>query len=87
MQRRYKQTYGMFKRFYTFDQWIKIYGYGCYCLNLGDSPMSGSTHGVSAVDDTDRHCQKWTRCNKCASIDTGNKECKPETVNYHVRSF
>ena len=36
----------MFDNFYTPQQLINTYGYGCYCLNLGDRPLAGIMTGV-----------------------------------------
>ena len=36
----------MFDNFYTPQQLINTYGYGCYCLNLGDRPLAGTMTGV-----------------------------------------
>ncbi len=62
---------------------FQLYGYGCYCLNLGGSPMSGlnELNGVKPMDDIDRTCFHWTRCNRCAAIDHGEK-CKAEDRSY-----
>ena len=62
---------------------LQLYGYGCYCLNLGGSPMSGlnELNGVKPMDDIDRTCFHWTRCNRCAAIDYGEK-CKAEDRSY-----
>jgi len=72
------QEYG-----YTPQQLTNLYGYGCYCLNLGGSPMSGlnELNGVKPMDDIDRTCFHWTRCNRCAAIDHGEK-CKAEDRSY-----
>ena len=63
------------------DNFIKIYGYGCYCLNLGDRPLTGNLSGVEPVDETDALCHKWTKCNRCARHDH-DEFCTPETVKY-----
>ena len=43
--RRYNQFKTMFQHFYSNEQLAKTYGYGCYCLNLGDRPLSGVMTG------------------------------------------
>ena len=35
----------MFNSLYTPSQLTRAYGYGCYCLNLGDRPLSGTMTG------------------------------------------
>lgn len=44
-ERRYSQFKAMFQHFYTNEQLAKTYGYGCYCLNLGDRPLAGIMTG------------------------------------------
>ena len=63
---------------------MKLHGYGCYCLNLGDRPLSSSTYGVDPRDEIDQLCRSWTRCNKCSGIDIDG--CTPETKGYTVSS-
>ena len=60
---------------------MKVYGYGCYCLNLGDRPLSGIMTGVYPVDPQDLHCFEFTKCNRCVTFDFG-PDCTPEQVNY-----
>jgi hypothetical protein len=45
--------------------------------------MSGlnELNGVKPMDDIDRTCFHWTRCNRCAAIDYGEK-CKAEDRSY-----
>jgi len=38
-------------------------------------------NGVIPVDDVDEMCFRWTKCNRCATIDHGD-QCSPETVKY-----
>jgi hypothetical protein len=38
-------------------------------------------NGVIPVDDVDEMCFRWTKCNRCATIDHG-ETCSPETVKY-----
>ena len=40
---------------------MKVYGYGCYCFNLGDRPLSGIMTGVYPVDNKDMHCFEFTK--------------------------
>ena len=56
MPKRYSQFQAMFKHFYTNAQLMKTYGYGCYCLNLGDRPLAGVMTGVYPVDDKAQSC-------------------------------
>jgi len=72
----------MFLHFYTNEQLTKTYGYGCYCLNLGDRPLSGTMTGVVPVDDKDMHCFQFTRCNRCVTFDFG-PDCTPEQIIYN----
>lgn len=81
MPKRYTQFSGMFSHFYTEEQLIKTYGYGCYCLNLGDRPLAGIMTGVFPVDKKDKHCFEFTRCNRCVTFDFG-PECTPEQISY-----
>lgn len=71
----------MFDNFYTPQQLLNTYGYGCYCLNLGDRPLAGIMTGVYPVDAKDRHCFEFTRCNRCVTFDYG-EACTPEQVAY-----
>ena len=71
-------------RIYSLLKIFQIYGYGCYCLNLGDRPLSGMMSGVVPVDDVDHMCFKWTKCNRCASMDHGDS-CSAETTKYRFR--
>ena len=82
--KRYSQYQEMFKHFFTNDQLMKTYGYGCYCLNLGDRPLAGIMTGVYPVDNKDKHCFEFTRCNRCVTFDFG-PDCTPEQVPYDVR--
>lgn len=79
--RRFADFKRMFNVFFSHDDLMKIYGYGCYCLNLGDRPLSGMMSGVIPVDDVDEMCFRWTKCNRCATIDYG-ETCSPESVKY-----
>ena len=49
----------MFLKYYDYSDLVYIYGYGCYCLNLGDRPLSGQMTGVLPVDGKDRHCFEY----------------------------
>lgn len=73
----------MFLSLYSKQDLYNFYGYGCYCLNLGDRPMSGSTFGRPPVDEKDRHCYDLQQCNKCAKIEHGS-QCLSELTNYQV---
>ena len=33
----------------------------CYCLNLGEKPMSGMVSGVEPIDELDHHCYRYTQ--------------------------
>jgi len=79
--KRWQQVKGMFLSLYSKQDLYNFYGYGCYCLNLGDRPMSGSTFGRSPVDEKDRHCYDLQQCNKCAKIEHGS-QCLSELTNY-----
>lgn len=79
--KRYSQFQAMFRHFFTNDQLMKTYGYGCYCLNLGDRPLAGIMTGVYPVDDKDKHCFEFTRCNRCVTFDYG-PDCTPEQIEY-----
>ncbi|CBY36796.1 unnamed protein product [Oikopleura dioica] len=79
--RRYKQFSTMFNSLYTPSQLTRAYGYGCYCLNLGDRPLSGTMTGVYPMDAKDQHCFDFVRCNRCVTFDFG-PECTPEQVAY-----
>lgn len=83
-QRRFKDFKAMFLHFFTHEQLTSIYGYGCYCLNLGDRPLSGMMTGVEPVDDVDELCFQWTKCNRCTTFDHGD-QCTPETVKYNFK--
>lgn len=80
-ERRYNQFKAMFQHFYSNEQLARTYGYGCYCLNLGDRPLSGVMTGVEPVDAKDMHCFQFTRCNRCVTFDFG-PTCTPEQVAY-----
>lgn len=80
-ERRYSQFKTIFQHFYTNEQLTKTYGYGCYCLNLGDRPLSGIMTGVEPVDKKDHHCFQFTRCNRCVTFDYG-PDCTPEQIDY-----
>jgi len=82
--RRFADFKRMFYAFFSHEDLTKIYGYGCYCLNLGDRPLSGMMSGVVPVDEVDHMCFKWTKCNRCASMDHG-ESCSAETTKYRFR--
>ncbi|CBY39064.1 unnamed protein product [Oikopleura dioica] len=79
--RRMKQLQAQLVNRHGFRNYTKIYGYGCYCLNLGERPMTGMVQGVEPIDEIDRVCQKYTQCVKCLKHDHGDS-CQPESVNY-----
>ncbi|CAG5081628.1 Oidioi.mRNA.OKI2018_I69.PAR.g9927.t1.cds [Oikopleura dioica] len=79
--RRMKQLAAQLVERHGFANYTKIYGYGCYCLNLGERPMSGMVQGVEPVDEIDQVCQKYTQCVKCLKHDHGDY-CQPESINY-----
>ena len=83
MPKRYSQFQTMFRHFYSAQQLINTYGYGCYCLNLGDRPLAGILAGVYPVDAKDKHCFEFTRCNRCVTFDFG-PDCTPEQIDYNV---
>merc|ERR1712193_520539 len=80
-----KQLQAQLVNRHGFRNFTKIYGYGCYCLNLGERPMTGMVQGVEPVDEIDRVCQKYTQCIKCLKHDHGDS-CQPETVSIHFSS-
>ncbi|CBY38443.1 unnamed protein product [Oikopleura dioica] len=79
--RRWDNFYEMFMSKYDFPDLLEVYSYGCYCLSMGDRPLSGTGANQPPVDARDVQCKAWTTCYKCARIDVNNK-CQPETVNY-----
>ncbi|CAG5082110.1 Oidioi.mRNA.OKI2018_I69.PAR.g10033.t1.cds [Oikopleura dioica] len=79
--RRWDNFYEMFMAKYDFTDLMEIYSYGCYCLSMGDRPLSGTNANRPPVDARDEQCKAWTTCYKCARIDV-NKNCQPERVNY-----
>jgi len=83
-QRRFLDFRKMFYEFYTPEDLTRIYGYGCYCLNLGDRPLTGNLSGVQPVDETDALCHKWNKCNRCARHDH-DETCTPEQRKYKFR--
>ena len=82
-ERRWAQVKGMFLSLYSKRDLYDFYGYGCYCLSLGDRPMSGNTFGRTPVDAKDTHCYNWQQCAKCAKVDHGS-DCLSELTNYNV---
>ena len=60
-EKSYSQFREIFLHFYRQRDLINVYGYGCYCLNLSDKPLSGIMSGVYPVDDKDRHCFEFTK--------------------------
>ena len=60
-EKRYSQFREIFLHYYEQADLMNVYGYGCYCLNLGDRPLSGIMTGVYPVDDKDRHCFEFTK--------------------------
>ena len=81
--RKMEQLSTIFQHRHGLANYHRTYGYGCYCLNLGDKPMTGMVSGVEPVDEMDRHCYKYTQCIKCLRMDH-NSDCKPETTTYLV---
>jgi len=81
-EKRYSQFREIFLHYYENAELMKVYGYGCYCLNLGDRPLSGIMTGVYPVDEKDMHCFEFTKCNRCVTFDHG-PDCTPEQVNYN----
>lgn len=81
--RRWSQVKSMFLALYDKQDLYDFYGYGCYCLNLGDRPLSGITFGRTPIDMKDTHCFKWQQCTACAKIDEGS-DCISEMTNYMV---
>jgi hypothetical protein len=80
-ERRYAQFQEVFLHYFNHDQLMQLYGYGCYCLNLGDRPLSGIMTGVDPVDPKDEVCYNFTKCNRCVTFDYGD-ECTPEQTDY-----
>ena len=46
-------------QFFPFDS-VKSF-FRCYCLNLGEKPMSGMVSGVEPIDELDHHCYRYTQ--------------------------
>ena len=84
LPRKMVQLSSMFQYRHGMQNYLKTYGYGCYCLNLGEKPMSGMVRGVEPVDEMDRHCYRYTQCIKCLKIDHGD-HCTPENIQYEVQ--
>jgi len=52
--RRYANFERMFKtEFPTHEMLLKFYSYGCYCLNIGDRPLTGILSGYQPQDKID----------------------------------
>lgn len=81
-----RQLRTMFEKRHGLLTFLQAYGYGCYCLNLGETPMSGMVQGIAPKDAKDEVCQKYTQCLKCAKIDHGDN-CTPENRAYTVRCY
>jgi len=79
--KRYTQLKDMFVALYSEDEFYDFYGYGCYCLSLGDRPMSANSFQRQPVDEKDSHCYQYALCNKCAKIDNDHT-CISEMTNY-----
>lgn len=79
--KRYTQLKGMFLSLYSESDFLDFYGYGCYCLSLGDRPMSANSFARTPVDEKDNHCYQYALCNKCAKIDN-DKTCISEMTTY-----
>jgi len=81
LPRKMEQLSAMFQKAHGMSNYLKTYGYGCYCLNLGEKPMTGLVSGVEPIDEMDRHCYRYTQCIKCLKIDHGD-HCTPENAKY-----
>lgn len=68
------------KNLTVYDFW----GYGCYCLPAGGTPLSGG-YG-EPVDNLDRICFNRKRCINCLEIEKPNEDCDPETIKYKFRT-
>ena len=52
--RRYANFEKMFKTVFVEREWLyKFYSYGCYCLNIGDRPLTGILNGFKPHDKVD----------------------------------
>ncbi|CAG5090952.1 Oidioi.mRNA.OKI2018_I69.PAR.g12784.t1.cds [Oikopleura dioica] len=66
------------------DTLLKFYSYGCYCLNLGDRPLTGILAGFKPTDLIDKTCFQWTKCNRCVLNDYG-PTCLAEITKYSYK--
>ena len=53
--RRYAQFEHQFLNSFTRAELLKFYSYGCYCLNLGDRPLTGILAGYRPQDEIDEY--------------------------------
>lgn len=54
--RRYAQFEQLFKsEFKDHNDLLNFYSYGCYCLNLGDRPLTGILGGYKPTDEIDEY--------------------------------
>ena len=45
---------------FSYFGYVKSF-FRCYCLNLGEKPMSGMVSGVEPIDELDHHCYRYTQ--------------------------
>ena len=50
---------------------------------MGDKMLGGDISGVYPVDQKDKHCFEFTRCNRCTTMDFG-EACNPDQIDYNV---
>ena len=62
-----------------------VLNYGCWCQIGQENEAFGSRKG-KPIDKLDRQCQNWTRCYRCAVIDSDSDadKCDPMKQEYFV---
>lgn len=89
-ERGYTDFRTIFNHFYSKADFNKLYGYGCYCSNIGSgtgqrqtSGRIGSEMSADPIDEKDALCKSWSMCVRCAQHDFGD-QCST-SVNYKYR--
>ena len=89
-ERGYSDFRTIFNHFYSKADFNKLYGYGCYCSNIGSgtgqrqtSGRIGSEMSADPIDEKDALCKSWSMCVRCAQHDFGD-QCSTN-VNYKYR--
>ena len=90
-ERAYSDFRTIFHHFYSKADFNKLYGYGCYCSNIGSGTGArldnggriGSEMSADPIDDKDALCKSWSMCLRCAQHDFGD-QCST-SVNYKYR--